>query len=292
MSGILKHLAHSGRVLFGRVNAGRGLTIFPDDRFLVSYPRSGSTWTRFLIGNLLTTAEPITFANIEKRCPSIYICTDRELRHVPRPRLLTSHEAFDPSYKAIIYVVRDPRDVAVSFYHYAIKNRHIPDGFPIERFVSRYVAAQVGPLYDRWGSWADHVMSWVSMRQDRDGFLLLRYEDMLEAPERELAKVAALLKFDASPEKLSLAVALSSADRMRRLEQDQHQVWTQTSHTRSDKPFVRTAGSGDWRRSLSSASIAEIEEAWGPAMDALGYTLSQDLQESEFVPERVPQNVQ
>src|SRR6267154_1816091 len=277
MSGILKHLAYSTRVLLGRINAGRGLTILPGDRFLVSYPRSGSTWSRFLIGNLLSASEPITFANIESRFPSIYICTDRQLRSVARPRLLTSHEAFDPSYKTIIYVVRDPRDVAVSFYHYAIKNRHIPDGYPLEKFVSRYVAVEVGPMYDRWGSWADHVMSWIAMRQDHDGFLLLRYEDMVQGPERELAKVASLLKVEVTSERLSRAVELSSADRMRRLEKEQHEVWTQTSQTRADKPFVRSAASGGWRASLSSSAVAEIEEAWGPVMQTFGYVLSKDL---------------
>jgi hypothetical protein len=277
MSRIYKHLKHSTSVLLGKVTAARGLTIFPDDRFLVSYPRSGSTWTRFLIGNLLSTTEVVTFANIESHMPSIYICTDRQLRAVPRPRMLTSHEAFDPAYKTIIYVVRDPRDVAVSFYHYSIKNRHIPDTFPLDQFVSRYVAVEVGPLYDRWGSWADNVMSWVAMRQGREGFLLLRYEDMVENPERELFKVATLLKIDASPERLARAADLSSADRMRRLEKQQHEAWTQTANTRSDKPFVRAAAAGGWRKELSAAAVAEIESAWGSAMQTLGYALSKDI---------------
>ena len=281
MSKLLSHLSYSMQVLLGRVNAGRRLTTFPDDRFLVSYPRSGSTWTRFLIGNPLSTGEPITFANIEARCPSIYICSDRQLRRVARPRLLTSHEPFDPSYKTVIYVVRDPRDVAVSFYHYSIKNRHVPDGYPIEEFVSRYVAVEVDPMYDRWGSWADNVMSWVSMRQGRAGFLLLRYEDMVENSEQELAKVASLLQFEATPEKLSRAVELSSADRMRRLEKEQHQAWTQTSNTRADKPFVRSAASGGWRAALTPAAVAEIENAWGTVMQTFGYALSKDLSAPE-----------
>ena len=33
--------------------AGRDLRVFPDDAFIASYPRSGNTWTRFLMANLI-----------------------------------------------------------------------------------------------------------------------------------------------------------------------------------------------------------------------------------------------
>jgi|SRR5271165_2969643 len=277
MSRVLRHLAYSAQVLLGRTNAGRGLTVLPDDQFLVSYPRSGSTWTRFLIGNLVHTDVPITFANIEEYLPSIYICSNRDLRRRPRPRLLTSHECFDPRYKTVIYVVRDPRDVAISYYHYCIKNRDIEDGYPLESFVTRYIAADVNPDYDRWGSWADNVMSWLTMRQNNSRFLLLRYEDMVESPERELAKVAAVLDIDATPERLRRAAELSAADRMRKLEKEQHQLWKQTKKTRSDKPFVRAASSGGWRSSLPEQCVEQIEAAWEPVMRDLGYPLGKDV---------------
>jgi hypothetical protein len=277
MSNLLKHLAYTTQVLLGRVNAGRQLTVFPDDRFLVSYPRSGSTWTRFLIGNLVHTDEPITFANIEAQLPSIYICSDRILRQQPRPRLLTSHECFDATYKTVIYVVRDPRDVALSYYHYCIKNRDIADGYPLETFVARYIAADVNSVYDRWGSWADNVMSWLKMRQGQRGFLLLRYEDMVENPVRELAKVATVLNIDATPERLHRAAELSSADKMRKLEKEQHRQWKQINKTRSDKPFVRAASAGGWKTSLPVSCVKQIESAWEPAMRTLNYSLSDDL---------------
>jgi hypothetical protein len=53
-------LVQAGRVLTGKQMAGRNLTVFPDDVFLTSYPRSGNTWTRFLIGNLIYQDEPVT----------------------------------------------------------------------------------------------------------------------------------------------------------------------------------------------------------------------------------------
>jgi len=104
-----------GRVLSGRQTASRGVTVFSDDVFLVSYPRSGNTWTRFLLGNLIDQKDPLTFSNIESRIPEIYFNNDRFLRQLPRPRLLKSHECFQPHYPHVIYIVRDPRDVEISF---------------------------------------------------------------------------------------------------------------------------------------------------------------------------------
>jgi hypothetical protein len=60
------------RVLTGRQDAGRGLTVFPDDVVLASYPRSGNNWTRYLIGNLIYPEDPVTFANLARRVPEIY----------------------------------------------------------------------------------------------------------------------------------------------------------------------------------------------------------------------------
>src|ERR671925_279845 len=111
-----RRFKYASRILLGRRNAGRNLTVFPDDVFLVSYPRSGNTWTRFLIANLIYPSEPVNFANIESRVPEIYLWRDRDLRKLSRPRILKSHEYFDPRYKKTIYIARDPRDVAVSVY--------------------------------------------------------------------------------------------------------------------------------------------------------------------------------
>src|ERR1700732_1176699 len=93
---MIRAITHLGRVLIGRQMAGQNLTVFSDDVFLVSYPRSGNTWTRFLIGNLIYQREPVTFANIESRIPEIYFNPDRVMRRLARPRILKSHECFQP----------------------------------------------------------------------------------------------------------------------------------------------------------------------------------------------------
>src|SRR5215472_3172393 len=206
----LKHLSRVSDVLFRRLRIERDITIFPDDVFLTSYPRSGNTWSRFLVGNLVYQKEAVTFLNVERLVPDMYKHSDRTLRNLPRPRILKSHECFDPRYRRVIYIVRDPRDVAVSNYHWEMKQRSMGEAYPIEKFIPRWVE----PIYwARLGSWGEHVTSWLSTRQGKDNFLLLRYEDLLENPPRELAKVCKLFAFEPAPERLARAADLSAADR-------------------------------------------------------------------------------
>ena len=281
----LRNIGISYRVLTGKEAPGRRATVFPDDVYLTSYPRSGNTWTRFLLGGLLNPNSAVSFANIESLVPEVYFNSERALGKIPRPRTLKSHEPFHPNYPRIIYIVRDPRDVAVSFYHHNIKAAVIPDDFPMDEFTRGFVKAQ----YDSaWGSWGDHVMSWITMRQGQGSFLLLRYEDMKEDTPRELLKIARFLQdngfpaIETAPENLARAVELSSAERMRMLEKKQARQYRQIRRTRQDRPFIRGAKAGGWQTDLPARSVALIEETWGSVMQVLGYPLSQTLQEAEI----------
>jgi hypothetical protein len=270
-------LAQTGRVLTGRQLAGRGATVYPDDVFLVSYPRSGNTWTRFLLGNLISQNDPVTFSNIESRVPEIYFNPDRALRALPRPRMLKSHECFQPQYPHVIYIVRDPRDVAISFYHHNVKARNISDDYPMTSFVTRFIAGE----FDRkFGTWRDNVLSWISVRGQNPDFMMLRYEDMKRNTAEALLQIVQFLErcsfrnIDSGSEALQRAIELSSPERMRDLEKKEAANWILTKSTRTDKPFVRTARAGGWKSQLATETVAAIESAWGDLMQHLGYELS------------------
>ncbi len=267
---MLKHLIAGIKRGLRLHHPGRSLLILPDDIFLVSFPKSGNTWTRFLLANLIHPEQPASFSNIHRLIPDASGATKKHFDEMPRPRFIRSHECFEPRYPRVIYIVRDPRDVVVSQYHYHRKLRKIDDDSPIETFVARFLAGQTCPH----GSWGQNVVTWLATRQDESRFLLLRYEDMIADTAHEMGKIVKFLGITAGPEQIAQAVERSSAGRMRKLEQEQTDQCQLTKGSRKDISFVRAAGSGGWRSDLPAAMAEKIEAAWGPLMRYLGYELT------------------
>jgi hypothetical protein len=314
MNDVLVKILYAANYVLEKDISGRAFHVLPDDIFLVSYPKSGNTWTRFLLGNLMSPDERVTFVNVERKVPDIYAKSKKALKKIPSPRVIKSHECFDPRYRRVIYIVRDPRDVAVSAYHYDRKGKNIPDDFPVHTYVTtRFM--KTDEYFGTWGehagswlvnsknifqfarlkngflgtpaSWGENVMSWLGARGHDRQFLIVRYEDLLDDTHREMTRIADFLNLNASADRIAKAVELSSADNMRKLEAQQNKEWVTTKESRKDIPFVRAAKSGQWRQTLPPESVAVIEEAWGPVMRLLGYPVSQESQGSgELLPEQ------
>ncbi len=298
---MFSHLRSAARYAMARDSSLRRHEVWPDDIFLVSFPKSGNTWTRFLLGNLMNPDKSVGFADIESVVPDIAAFPRADFRGLRRPRLIKSHDCFDPRYRRVIYIIRDPRDVAVSLYYYAKKVKNIDDSFSLEAFVTRMLVP--GRSYN--GTWGEHAGSWLvnptniaefslqgngarphsagfaHKKMDAPGarghgreFLLVRYEDLLQDAHAGLRRIAEFLGLEANPERIEQAVERSSADSMRKLESAQNLQWATTRETRKDIPFVRQAKSGQWRTALGANSIAEIESAWGHLMRLNGYELA------------------
>jgi hypothetical protein len=73
-------------------------------------------------------------------------------------------------------------------------------------------------------------------------------------------------------------------NRMRKLEKQDADKWTGTKNTVKEIPFVRSAKSGGWQQSLPSHSVEEIEVAWFPLMNYLGYELQSRELDSKAMP--------
>ncbi len=96
-----------------------------NDIILTSFPKSGNTWVRFFLCNLISICEwegkTVDFTTLDQTMPELGI--DNLLRpwkHDTVPRIVKTHKHFWSIFlnHKIILIVRDPRDVMVSYYHF------------------------------------------------------------------------------------------------------------------------------------------------------------------------------
>jgi Sulfotransferase domain len=259
---VIDRLAYGVKHILELDIVGPNLAYCPDDTFVVSYPESGNNWSRFLIANLLQSDPPLTLLDMERLIPSVNNQTRGFFKRMPRPRVIGDHGSFNPQYKNVIYIVRDPRDVVISNYSsFVLKSKRgmVDDSYPITKYVNEFV----GGARPGVGSWGENVASWLATRGNSPRFLLLRYEDLVSETARELGKVASFLGMQVSADRQAEAVNRSSADNLRKLKKMHGGKWAQEKHE-----------TGEWQSILPKPAVAEIESAWGPLMAKLGYELS------------------
>lgn len=232
----------------------------------MSYPKSGNTWLRFLIGGLVYGSE-ITFLNVERKIPDIYINSRRQLRKLQPIAAAKSHEVFDPNYRRVIYAVRDPRDVLVSYWFHHQKFGWLQPGYSLEDFSRDFLVGRV----DAFGSWAENVGSWLGARGSSPSLLLVKYEDLKADTFSCAQKICNFLELERTDEAVQSAINSSTAQRMKDLESAQGKLWKATRRSRQDIPFVRSTAVGQWGDILPAPIVSKIEASWGDLMHQLGY---------------------
>jgi hypothetical protein len=242
-----------------------------DDAFLVSYPKSGNTWLRFLVANITSGGVPVDFSTIEQHVPDIYVCKRARLESYPKRQVFKSHECYRPSYERVVYLVRDPRDIAVSFWWYYRKTNYCAPDIDLPTFVHEFVNGNIKPQY---GTWAQNVAPWSAAANHLPNVFLLKYEALKADTKDRLEAVCDHLKLNYEDGDIEAAVAASTFDRMAALEKQQSHLWATTKSTDASMPFIRGGASGNWKTDLASTEIELIEDRWGSLLDELGYVRS------------------
>lgn len=257
----------------GRNSSGRLLTVLPSDIFITSYPKSGNTWVRFLIANMLYPDGSTDFMNLNQRVPDIYTLPDNEMLSFAEPRYLKSHEYFDPRYPKVLYVVRDVRSVIISYRHHLLKTGRISDDVQIPEFVNRFLAGRL----DRYGSWKENVLSWIKVRgDDSERFLLVRYEDLREEPHRMLSQMCDFLGSTLNDDAIEQVISWSAFDRMKLLEKagiDPRSLNAPSKAKSSANGFVRSGQTKNWQEALGASELDAIYADCGSLLEELGYEL-------------------
>lgn len=234
-----------------------------DDLYVVSFPKSGSTWMNFLMANIhlkmSNDDRSVNFYNIHNFIPDIHFC--RQIRSLPLSfpgfRVMKSHSVYNPSYKNTIYIVRDPRDVLVSYYHFLLG---------VGNFAGDIKQLIYSPHYGI-RAWEKHVRSWAESPVNiRIAFI--RYEDLKSKPLDTLKRVYGLFGYDLAPSILKEAIKLSSFKRMKALEEDYGHGGREVA---KKFKFMRRGESGGWQNAIADNELNYIQEVAGKWLEKFEY---------------------
>ena len=239
----------------------------PDDLFIVTYPKSGTTWLQMIVYQLTTDGE-ITFAHIDEVSPHLeetLIPTGRTLSDLPgTPRVVKSHLSYGDIPKGpgkYIYGTRNGLDVAVSYYH---QSRKWPqwNQRPLDEFFSRFLEGRVP-----YGSWFEHVAGWL---RNRDGLdvLVVNYEELSADLEAGVRRIADFCGIAVDPAAMPRILERCSFAFMR-----EHDARFAIERRMAPKPaeagaadpkpaFIRQGRVGGWQQELDARHASEFQRSF------------------------------
>jgi hypothetical protein len=238
-------------------------------KFVISYPKSGNTWMRFLLANLLCDEE-IDFVNIEDKVIDIYKRNNKEIEeNKEHLNIFKSHSYFRPKFSnnKVVYIVRDPRDVVISYYNHYKKNKRREISF------NDYLDLFINSNIDVFGNWGENVGSWIGAKNNSEDFLLIKYEDMLKDTFKELKKVCNFFNINASDENIKKAVEKSKFNNLKNMEERVEDKAEATKKTSKKVKFFRKGKSRQWEKELSKEHLERIQNEFSEIMKLLDYDL-------------------
>ncbi|XP_037275053.2 sulfotransferase ssu-1-like [Rhipicephalus microplus] len=165
----------------------------PDDIFVVSYPKCGTTWTQYIAFCVLNKGQPPEdYTDFMLRSPFLELLGAESAHRMLRPGAIKTHFPFDRQpynlQSKYIYVTRNPYDCCVSYFH------HVRDSpvynyadATLDEFVDVFVEGKVSC-----GDYFYHLISWYEHRDD-ENVLFITYERLKEDIAGSVLQIADFL---------------------------------------------------------------------------------------------------
>ncbi len=272
--------------------------------WLASYPKSGNTWTRAFLNNLLkllrgeSTGEhdinelgdftiwdlsakryeellgkPILEASLEE-IAAVRPKVQEEVAHsVEGLSFVKTHNALvsDRGYPAINFSVTSGAIYIVrNPLDVAVSFSHhfnspLDDAIELMGEDDNETEVTKNTAYEIYGSWSQNVETWT--RKPHRAIYVMRYEDMLETPQETFGALARHLLMTPSPQQLDAAIEMSSFERLKAQEDEKGYVEKPEKAER----FFRAGRAEQWREVLSRSQVRRIVRRHKTQMKRFGY---------------------
>jgi len=218
-----------------------------DDVYLAAFPRSGSTWVRTVLVNII---EPGSNSNpdiFNAKIPAVSIRNAKLINALESPRQIMTHSTWRPKIKKAVYLIRDGRDAFISSYHYHVTRNGVD--MSLEHFYELYRADVYGH------TWHHHVHNWLTLGQEnlQDNFHLVRFEELKEKPNAVIKSICDFMQIEVADTALADAIAKASIENARKIEQER-----QGPIVDKNASFYREGESKQWQRSEYANAIHDF----------------------------------
>jgi hypothetical protein len=224
----------------------RSFQALPDDIYIVTYPRSGTTLAQMMLYQILSDGN-MDFPHIKQISPwwEMNPLPPQKLASLPKPRIFKTHLHPARAHHCrgrLLYVVRDGRDVALSYYH--LYRGYFDFQGTFAAFFNLFMDGKVF-----YGSWFNHVLSW--RKEAASGsrpMLFLKYEDVLADSRSSILQVAEFVGVRLTEDALDRVVDRCSLAFMKQHESKFGPKKPPQNSAKDDsQSFIRKGQKGDWQ---------------------------------------------
>ncbi|KAM9837645.1 sulfotransferase 2B1-like [Aulostomus maculatus] len=252
-----------------------------DDIIIVTYPKSGTTWTQEIVPLIVSGGDP---ASVEtspnwNRVPWLEqsYTTTLKLDDRPSPRVFATHyhhNMMPPSFfevkPKVVYVLRNPKDVFTSFFHYSGMASFLVDPGPQSEFLHKFLHGKV-----MFGSWFDHVKGWLRCG-DRERIMYISYEEMIVDLKDSVARIAQFLGKSLDDEVIAEISERCLFKNMKKNNMSNYSVVPKEYMDQTKSEFLRKGIAGDWKNQLTGAEAEYFDAVYKDQMKGVEYEFPWD----------------
>ncbi|XP_076305756.1 sulfotransferase 1B1-like isoform X2 [Tachypleus tridentatus] len=256
----------------------------PDDVFIITYPKSGTTWTEEIVSLIFNDGDTKKVQNklliyrvhhLEVGRPIGHF---RYLQKLKSPRFMATHlplncipRQLQQAHCKIIYVVRNPKDNAVSYYHHHRMSTFLGNyKGPWSDFLSHFLKGHL--VY---GSWFDHVLTyWKFHLEHPDKVLFISYEELKMDLEKMIERIAIFLSHPLAAETIKTIANHCSFDQMKNNNMvNREQLPITDFFDMTQSKFMRKGIIGDWKNYFTDEQNKLFDRVYKEKMVGSGLDL-------------------
>ena len=219
-----------------------------DDVWIASFPKSGSTWMQQTVILIKNRDEP-TDERVSLSVPWLeapYSCPGMKIDDLSRPRAFKTHFPYpllpcgppNTTLCKYIYIVRNPKDVAISnYHHYKLDTSLYPD-LDFDAFWELFMGQDV-----LGGNYFAHLRSWL-LHQHDDNVLFMTYEGMKMDPPSSISKIASFMGIELSGNIVTKIAEQTSFENMKR-DRTANKWWRYSDNENGVSKLMRKGIVGD-----------------------------------------------